>query len=108
MRHVLDGKVECPVEPRHIDTSGTFSGALGHSLTEISAKQLVQFAQEYGSWKPFTQKELQDFLQEKFGYRTFVFHQLLSHGWIHQRTDTNKFHFTLELVARVWGTSPRV
>jgi hypothetical protein len=101
---VLDGKVRCPVKPRHINTKERFWDAFGNSQTEVSANHIVRLCQKKGGWCPFTQKEIDDYYRSMGHGDGFTFNHLIDDGWVVE--DTDVYRVTLQFVARVWASSP--
>jgi len=52
---------EFPITPAHIDATDHLWNAFGNCETEVSARWIVRFCQERGSWAPFAYKALDTF-----------------------------------------------
>jgi hypothetical protein len=106
MKNIIDGEsVKCPIQPADIDIGRHFHDAFGHSETEVSAGYLVRLAQVKGGWVPFTKEEIEAFYQ-KSGHHDFWFNRLITDGWIVERDG--KHFFTVQFVARVYLSSPKI
>lgn len=55
------------IKPSDIDTSRHFWGAFGNMEREVSARWIVRYCQQAGSWEGFTERQLQDFYNQERG-----------------------------------------
>lgn len=109
------------IQPKDIKTSPGvhFFDAFDNNETEVSAKWLVRFAQERGSWHPFTFDEIEAFYN-KGGFKGFWFNRLVEAertrrnpwseayyaggGWIIK--EDGLYFFTDDFIKRCHNSSP--
>jgi hypothetical protein len=65
------------IQPAAIDTRHHFYDAFGHDMSEVSARWIVLFMQEKGSWQPFSQDEIDAYYHRRHRSESFKFNRLV-------------------------------
>lgn len=101
---IITDEDDYPIQPEHINATGHLWDAFGKNETEISAGYIVRLCQQNGSWRPFTENELEEFYS-KSGHKGFHFNGLDSRGLI-VLTDY-KYYVTHEFITNCFKASPQ-
>ena len=112
------------IRPSDIDTSKHFWDTFGHLETEVSARYIVRFCQERGSWRAFTFRQINKFYQRSrktIHGQDFSFNRLVhaTHvrqfggsytvhggGWVHLN-DNGRYHLTPGFIERCFAATKR-
>lgn len=80
------------VSPNQIDTSRHPYDSFGNRETEVSAYWIVKFFQAVGSWRPFTEQEINDFYHQwRPVTETFCFNRLIEEQIVHSITGDRRY-----------------
>lgn len=93
---VLKTGHKVPIQPGHVNTDQHFWNAFDNRETEDAARRLVISAKRRGNWEPFTIADIGP---------GFDFGRLVAQEWIFKK-ENGEYYFTLQFVARCWGSSP--
>jgi hypothetical protein len=110
------------IEPSMIDVSKHFWDAFDNSETEVSARWIVRFMQEFGHWVPFSLVDLEEFYhRSRPATESFEFNRLVEPQWVFfirrgrvlegggwvVRGEDGLYRVTEDFVARCAKSSPR-
>lgn len=91
---------EYAIKPGHLNTKKQFWKAFDTVGSNTSARILVELAQKNRSWKSFTRKEINDFIEG-----SFAFNGLDTSGYIKEGPD-KVYSFTHKFIVTCFKDSP--
>lgn len=94
-----------PIQPKDIVIKDHLWDAFGNSESEVSAAYIVRLCQEHGSWRPFTEEEIEAFYA-KCGLRDgFTFNRLIDGVYGPIVKKDGLYYVTHAFILRCFGST---